>query len=99
MNVVQYLDVNSLSLSVSSCSGIPCSANNVRLTSYASSSAVMDSSVGWNPAALVCRSTNTNIESHGLSDPGSIDTGSFTMKSIVTCVHGLLGGCNGCSNP
>ena len=80
-------------------SGIPCSDISALLTSYAHSSAVMVSSVGTNFAPFVCLHTMAKTVSHNLPDPGSNDFGSFTTKSIVTLLHGLVGGGKGCSRP
>ena len=80
-------------------SGIPCSNTSALVTLYAHSSAVIVSSIGTNFAALVNRSTITRIVSQNQADPGSNDLRSFTIKSIVTLIHSLDGGCKGCNRP
>jgi hypothetical protein len=90
--------VNSDPLSVMNCSSMLCMLARAFSTLYASSLAVIVSSVGTNLPALVNRLTITNIESHRRADPGSNDFGSFTMKSIVTLIYGLAGGVSGWSN-
>ena len=77
--------------------GIPYSDIIALETSYEHSSAVIVSSVGTNFASLVNRHTITRIVSQSRSKPGSNDFGSFTMKSIVTLLHGLVSGCKGCN--
>ena len=79
--------------------GILCSDTSAFVTSYAYLSAIIVSSVGTNFAALVSWFTITRIVSQNRADPGSNDLGSFTMKSIVTLVYGLDGGCRGCNRP
>ena len=89
--------MNSLSRLVINSLGILCSNINALLTLYAHSSAVIVSSVGTNFASFVCQHTMTRIVSHNLPDPSSNDFGSFTMKSIVTLLYGLVGGGKGCN--
>jgi hypothetical protein len=89
--------VNNLSLSVMNSSGVLCSDISALETLYAQSSAVMVSSISTNFALLVNWHTITRIVSQSCLDSGSSDFGSFTMKSIVTLLYGLVSSCRGCN--
>ena len=75
--------------------GTLCSNTSALVTSYAHSSAVIASFIGTNFAALVNQSTITSIVLQSQLDLGSNNTGSFTIKSIVTLVYSCVSGYKG----
>jgi hypothetical protein len=89
--------VNSLSLSVINSLGILYSNTIALETSYEHFSAVIVSSVSTNFASLVNWYTITRIVSQSCSNSSSNDFRSFTIKSIVTLLYGLVSGCKSCN--
>ena len=92
VSVLQYADVNSLSLSLMISSGSPWILANRSRHKYPSSFAVYVSLNGRQCAHFEYRSTMTQMLSYLTLVVGSSDTGNFVMKSIVTDCHGLSAG-------